>query len=125
MPYTTDYDQEADIIRVVVSGELDLPLLQNMAKSVAKTMQETGCKRVLNDLRNATAAQLALDIYNMPAVARDSGIQAQIRRALVVGDKTSEFYFLETMFINRGHIVKIFTNVRAAITWLTRGEDAS
>lgn len=125
MPYTTDYDQEADIIRVVVSGELDLPLLQNMAKSVAKTMQETGCKRVLNDLRNATVAQLALDIYNMPAAARDSGIQVQIRRALVVGDKASEFYFLETMFINRGHIVKIFANVRAAITWLTRGEDAS
>ena len=124
VPYTIDYDLEADIIQVTVSDELDLPLLQNMAKSVAILMHETGCKRVLNDLRNATAAQLAIEIFNMPTTASDSGIDAQSQRALVVGDKASEFYFLETMFINRGHFIKTFADMRAATEWLI-GDDVA
>lgn len=125
MPYTIDYDLDADIIMVTVSGELDLQSLQDMAKSVAKLVEETGCKRVQNDLRDATAAQLAIEIYHMPTIASDSGVEAQIQRALVVGDKASEFYFLETMFINRGHFVKMFADARAAKAWLIGGDDAS
>ena len=54
----------------------------------------------------------------MPATATKAGVARDMKRALVVGNKSKEFFFLETMFINRGHIVKMFENINDAKAWL-------
>jgi hypothetical protein len=118
MPYTLSYENASGCIVVTVTGKLDLPLLQSLASDVSEIMQKREHICILNDLRQATPAEGALDIYQMPDLVKKSGVHHSCKRAIVVGDKTSEFYFLETMFINRGHQVKMFANMDDAKNWL-------
>ena len=117
MPYTIRYEKEQDYLMVSVQGELDLRLLQNMASDVAKTLQDVGCRRILNDLREARPTR-TVEIYNMPDIAKKAGVIEGVKRALVVGEKASDFYFLETVFVNRGHQVKMFADIEEAKEWL-------
>jgi hypothetical protein len=118
MAFTVRYNEERNCITVVVEGELDLTLLQNMAAEVGKMVKQKGCSCILNDLRNARPAKRALDIYNMPESARRAGVTQGFKRALVVGDRGPDFYFLETVFINQGHQVKMFVDIEDAKEWL-------
>jgi hypothetical protein len=103
---------------VTITGNLDLPLLQSLAADASEIMQKHERICILSDLRQATPAEGTLDIYQMPDLVKKSGVHHSCKRALVVGDKTSEFYFLETMFINRGHQVKMFAKMDDAKDWL-------
>lgn len=118
MPYTINYDQATDCILVIATGELDSSLLQNIAFGVLDTIKKHECSRVLSDLRDAKLTRDTLDIYQMPDKAMEAGVSHGCKRALVVGDRSSEFRFLETMFVNRGHNVKMFTGIDDARDWL-------
>jgi hypothetical protein len=118
MPFTIEYSQEADIIMVVVDGELSLSLLQELAGEVTKTVKKVGCRRILNDLRKAKPTKSTIDIYDMPGTARKSGVGLACKRALLVVEETDDFHFLETVFINQGHQVRMFTDLGAAESWL-------
>jgi hypothetical protein len=118
MPYKVLFDEECQCIMVVVTEQLDLPLLQKMAKDVAKIVQETGVGIVLNDLRNAKPTPKIIDVYNMPQTAKKAGVSQFYKRALVVGDRSEEFHFLETVFINQGHQVRMFAEIEDAEKWL-------
>jgi hypothetical protein len=54
----------------------------------------------------------------MPKTASTSGIDTHCKRALVVSEQSSDFHFLETVFINQGHNVKMFTDIEEAMSWL-------
>lgn len=103
---------------VAVTGQLDLPLLQQIAKDVAQLIQETGVRRVLNDLRDAQPTPKTIDVYNMPQTAQKAGVSQYTKRAIVVGDKSEDFRFLETVFINQGHQVRMFAKLEDAKQWL-------
>ena len=102
---------------VAVHGELDIRLLRSMASDVAEAVKKFGCKRILNELRDAEATR-TIETYNMPDTAKKAGVTELYKRALVVGDKAPDFIFLETVFVNRGHQVKMFTNIDDARDWL-------
>ena len=118
MPYTVNYEVEACCITVAVHGELDLPLLRSIASDIAKIGKAEGCIHILNDLREANLTKGTIDVYNMPDIAKKFGIGQKCKRALVVGDKASDFYFLETVFLNRGYQVKMFADIDDARAWL-------
>jgi hypothetical protein len=118
MPFTVSYSKQKDYIVIVVEGELDLTLLQNMAAEVSKIIKRKGCNRILNDLRNAKPAKRIIDIYNMPKTAKRAGVTQDCKRALVVGNRGSDFQFLETVFVNQGHQVRKFEDIEAAEEWL-------
>ena len=118
MPFTIDYDQEADIIMVAVEGELSLSLLQELAGEVSKIGKMEGCTHILNDLRKAKPTTSTIDIYDMPAMARKAGVTMACKRALLVIEETGDFHFLETVFMNQGHQVRMFTDLDAAKAWL-------
>ena len=120
MPFTAHFDEEKTCIMVAVTGELNLPLLQEMASSISKMITKHGCKRILNDLREAFPAEGAFEIYKMPVRAVSAGINLNCKRGLIVGNKTAEFQFLETVFLNQGHQVKMFTTAEEALEWLLR-----
>lgn len=107
---------------VTVDGELNLPLLKDIAFDVSKIINETDCKFILNDLRKATPAKETLDIYNMPETAKKAGISPTIKRALIVGDRNKDFYFLETVFVNQGNFVKMFATMDDAEAWLLKAK---
>ena len=119
MTYTIRYDDESDYIMVVVDGILDLSLLESMASDVAAALAKHGCKRILNDLRGARLKGV-IDIIQMPSAAKKSGIEFHSKRALVVGQDSPGFDFLETVFVNRSHRVKTFTSIDEAKRWLLK-----
>ena len=118
MPYQVDLDEVNKFLMVTVTEQLDLPLFQQMATEVATVCQETGVSRVLNDLRRAEPPKRAFDAYNMPRTAQKAGVSQFCKRAIVVGNRDADFYFLETVFINQGHQVRMFTEIEDAKKWL-------
>ena len=118
MPYTVQYTKECECILVVITDELDLSLLQSMAAEVAKLVKETGSRCILNDVRRAQPTAKTIDIYNMPQAAKKAGVEQAFKRALVVGTRAKEFSFLETVFVNQGHIVRMIKTIEEAKKWL-------
>ncbi len=119
MPFSVTYDKETDCIFVTVEGNLNLSLLDRMAAEVSRYIDEYGCRRILNDLRHAKLVEPTIDIYSMPNHALKAGVTRSAQRALVVNGTFSEFRFLETVFINRGNIVRLFNNIDDARRWLS------
>ncbi len=118
MPYSVLYNKKTNCINVEVVGMLDLPLLKLLAGDVAKISKEQNCEKVLNDLRKAKASPNMTEIFYMPQTAQSSGITRVCKRALVVKNISHEFDFMETVFKNQGHIVKLFTDIKQAEVWL-------
>jgi hypothetical protein len=122
MPYSIKYTKETNCIYISIEGTLDLSLFDRMATEVAHYVNEYGCRRILNDLCQATPIGSTFDIYSMPKHALEAGVSRNVRRALLVSGPFSKFRFLETVFINQGNIVKLFNDIDNAKRWLF-GED--
>jgi hypothetical protein len=120
MAFSVEYDETTEIILVRISGHFDLRVLKNLAVQVGKATQKYGCCRILNDLRQAEITKDAFNIYNMPKTAQKSGVEFRCKRALVVMPGVTDFNFLETVFVNQGHIVKLFTDIDTATAWLSK-----
>jgi hypothetical protein len=118
MPYKVYYEEEGDYLSVTVEGDFALSTLKDLAADVAKSIAQYGCNRILNDMRRAKLTTGTIEIYNMPKTASASGMNSYCKRALVVREKSSDFHFLETVFLNQGHNVKMFTDIEEAMSWL-------
>ena len=118
MPHTIKYDEKLDCIFLTVHGMLDLALLREMAAEVAGLVIQKRCRLVLNDMRQATLSKGIWEVYKMPQAANAQGIEQATKRALVVPENAPEFNFLETVFVNKGHVVKLFTDPDSAKKWL-------
>jgi hypothetical protein len=118
MPFTVEYDEERQFVVAVCSGKLDLSIVQTVASEVSRIAARTGCRLILNDLRSAQLTRDAFDVYRIPRVLQEVGIAPTVKRALVVGDRQEEFRFLETVFLNYGNEVRLFTDTPDAEAWL-------
>jgi hypothetical protein len=123
MSYKIDYVKEQDYIVVTIEGSFALSTLKELAENIAQFSEQYGCNRILNDMRQAELVKGTTDIYNMPKTAKRAGVDTQFRRALVVKELSSEFYFLETVFINQGHNVRMFMDIDEALHWLLDKEN--
>ena len=122
MPYEIVYEDEKKYIRVKTTGELTLAVLSTIIKKVAVLAKEKQCQFIVNDLTEAKLTNKLFDIYHLPTIARNSGIIAVYKRALVVGNRAKDFAFLETVFLNQGHLVKVFATLPEAEEWLIARE---
>ena len=107
----------ASVARTEVHQSVRLAV-EAMAREVAALAKQQGCTRLLNDLREATIPSSASAIYSMPRITDEAGVPPGLRRALVVSAATRDFLFLETVSLNRGHNIRIFTDPEAARAWL-------
>lgn len=123
MSYSLAFDPESKCILVSVSGELNLQTLKNIASEVSVFLDKHSCICILNDLRKATMAKPS-STYSMPEVAVKAGVNRAVRRALVTKN-LNDFHFLETVFINRGNVVKLFDNINEARAWLMEGKSST
>ena len=118
MTYSIDYCDDKECIKVAIRGELTLDLLQKIARDVATLANTNHCYRIINDLREAMLTAKAFEVLSMPQSAQQSGVKQTFQRALIVGDRKETFKFLETVFINQGHIVKMFSTCEEGLAWL-------
>lgn len=108
MGYELSYDAEKKIIRGRVLGELNPSLVKNMAVDLEKLGRKHKCPRLLNDLREAVISKSLLDIYSMPRVVEEAGMQKSFRRAIDVNPPVNDYRFLETVSVNEGQEVRVF-----------------
>lgn len=118
MNFSLHYDAEMNIIRGRVWGALDLEGVRSMAGAVATLSRQTGCRKLLNDLRDATISASTMEIYMLPRVVDREGLVSGIKRALLVRELVEEFRFLETVFINHGQQVRLFQDADDGVRWL-------
>ncbi|MCE9613120.1 MAG: hypothetical protein K8T26_02520 [Lentisphaerae bacterium] len=118
MNYRISYDHERDLIYGSVEGDLDPALVKAMAAEFASIVASTGCRKLLNDLRNARITHSPLDIHSMPRIIDTQGVSLVCRRALLISEPSEDFEFLETVSLNFGQQVRLFYNLEAALEWL-------
>ncbi len=117
MSYSLKFDTDLNCITVIFTGELSLSTLPDLAKDVAVYLNKYECRCILNDLSNATVTSSTTSVYKMPEAAAEAGVGQGIKRALLVSN-LGDFRFLETVFVNRGNTVKLFTDIDKARSWL-------
>ncbi len=118
MPYAVSYHPDLECILVQVAGLFDSAILQSLASQVASLSKAHQCPRIKNDLRHAQLTPGVLDVFTMPAASEGSGISLQARRALWLDTLTPQLEFMETVFMNHRHRVRLFTDREAALAWL-------
>lgn len=123
MGYELSYDAEKKIIRGRVLGELNPSLVKNMAVDLEKLGRKHKCPRLLNDLREAVISKSLLDIYSMPRVVEQAGMQKSFRRAIVVNPPVNDYRFLEIVSVNEGQEVRVFSDPEEALRWLVAEND--
>ncbi len=111
------FDRDLNCINVVFTGEFNFSALSDLAEEVAQYLKKHEGACVLNDLRNATVISSPLSVYQMPQAAVEAGVKQGIKRALLVNDP-GKFRFLETVFLNSGNTVQLFTDIDEARSWL-------
>jgi len=118
MSFAVKYDKDTDCILVTVKGNFNLSILPLLAAEVKQLIHDNSCIHILSDFRHAHLTDSLANTYKMPDVALNSGICRNIKRALVVKEIEQNFRFLETVFVNRGNVVKLFDNLNEARNWL-------
>lgn len=118
MSFAVKYDKNTDCILVTVNGNFDLSILPLLATEVKQLIHDSSCIHILTDFRHAELTDSPTNTYKMPDSALNSGICRSIKRALVVKKIEQNFRFLETVFVNRGNVVKLFDNMDEAGEWL-------
>ncbi|MEA3266323.1 MAG: hypothetical protein U9P42_05200 [Candidatus Fermentibacteria bacterium] len=118
MSFAVKYDKENDCILVTVNGNFSLSILPLLAAEVKQFIDREDCIHILTDFRDAHLTDSPTNTFKMPDSALNSGIPRNIKRALVVKEMEQNFDFLETVFLNRGNIVKLFKDMNEAREWL-------
>ncbi len=119
MEYNVDYDQENDYLIASDEGVLNFETMKKYVREIVNKAQECNCKRLLNDLRKARIGKDTMTIFSTPEAMEIEGIDQSWQRAVVVDEQNKgDFRFYETVAVNRGHWIKLFTEFDDAITWL-------
>lgn len=118
MTHKLVYDAQSGCIELTVTGLFNMERLKQLAPQVARLSEESGCKRILNDMSGATIEVSLSDVYSSPQEMDNSGISRATRRALVIPPHFDEAEFLETVTRNRGHNLKVFSDRHSALEWL-------
>ncbi len=118
MSYELQYDSKIDCVILRIQDIVTLEVIRMIAPEVARMCEETGCRRLLNDMSTATINISFLDLYKSPKTMDESGVSRKTKRALVVPPAFDEPDFLENLTRNRGHDLKIFKDIKEAKQWL-------
>ncbi len=118
MSYSLSYDRDTDCIVMVFENTVDIGVIKEAAPRVARLCEETGCRRILNDMRVAVIDVSIAQIPESPRIMDESHLSRMTKRALVLPKNFSEAHFLETMTRNRGHNLRVFFDMGKARAWL-------
>jgi len=97
MNYTLKYNKERDLILGSIKGEFDSSLVKAMVADLEIIIQEQGCRKFLNDLRQAKITSSILEIYTMPKKIAEFKEAKNCKRAILVSGSQDDYKFLETV----------------------------
>ena len=123
MEYTIEHEKPHGVCVVRVSGEHRRPedsiVLQEVARNIRS---ESGCKRFLYDMRHANITGSTMDTFFTGTSPAEKQFERDFRIALVYSGSMTDHNFMETVVVNRGYILRVFSDLEDATSWLS--EDA-
>lgn len=122
MPWKIDYTQNDGVVTVTTSGPMDVASIEQMVVDMLGAGRGFGATRYLLDHRQMTPEMSVLHIYDLPGIVNRAGLTPDIRLAMVydaAATRKGDFEFYETRAYNLGFEHRLFTEVQAALDWLT------
>ena len=119
MPFALQLDEDRKFVRVVAEGDITAEVSRSLAREAGRLGSEHGVRLFLFDLRAATISVDECDTYDMAASPEDDGLTRIDKRAVVYAPGERDPEFFENVSVNRGYRVRCFTDIDAAVQWLT------
>lgn len=119
MPTNIKIIQTQDFIRAAPDGTLDLTASRNLLKDLVTQFDTAGQYPVLVDTRGAEVRLSITNIFELGvALTAEPALAREKVAILVPPEEKVDAEFFETVSINRGANLKVFTDFETAITWL-------
>jgi hypothetical protein len=113
-----EYLTDEDILYVKSKGTIDTISANHMVKAIADAAIEHKCLTHLVDHRDTTFAFKLVDYYDRPTINEKLGVSRRFKTAMVFKQLTDDTRFMEAVFINRGYLLRHFTDIEKAKSWL-------
>jgi hypothetical protein len=110
MPYEVRYDAKTDCVHSCFEGEIDKETVEAYAVDIVKVLREHNCMRSLNDMRKAKVELSTMEIYEFPIYLEGLEYERLCKRAIIVSKDFEDFRFYETVSLNHGHLLEIFSD---------------
>lgn len=123
MPTNITIIQTQDFIRAAPDGALDLTASRDLLKDLVRKFDTAGQYHVLVDTRGAEVRLSIPNIFELGVALAAEPVLARQKVALLAPPEEQEnAEFFETVGINRGANLRVFTDFETAITWLVMNE---
>ncbi len=121
MAWHVEYLAQEQVIAVELSGMIGMADLWGVGPRCLAVAQERTTHAILADVREATLTAQTTELYRLSDSASEHGFTRHYRVALVISDDPDQkesFTFFETVFVNRGFQIRLFSERDAALEWL-------
>ena len=118
MRYTFDYDAKSSIIKACATGTMDDDAFTEVANMFWSKLKEHNCDKALIDYRSFIFTKVISKIYDRPTTLFVACDENRVKMAFLIKLIDKKYNFLETVYLNRGFQVKLFTNSEDAMLWL-------
>ena len=111
------------LVRATAKGPLDLVLVIQKAVEALEEARQHSSQKFLIDDREATLALDTLQLYELPKTLERIGLSKCARVAVVytvTSPSAQDFQFFETVALNQGYEVKLFTSIDQPCAGLRR-----
>ena len=117
MTQTVAIEKRRDHILVRILGDLLTPAITDSLTKIAEIRRQHGITRILCDQREMGKPPDTMAIF-MTASAFGADPLRGVRLAILRHEMPEGDHFFETVATNRGGIVRIFDDRKAALRWL-------
>lgn len=91
MKYDIQYDTDQDCIFATFNGRVSMSVVREYIAALLPILEETDCRRLLSDSREADIHLTSSDIMQFPKLAAESPLTAQLKRAVLATPGTSGY----------------------------------
>jgi len=125
MPYSISLAENDTILVVKISSPSDTCTAFDYANEIHDYMVKMGIKKLLVDCTECELVSTITGIYKLAYddLNKLSDFQYKARTALLVSSDDHSRDFMETVFINTGHILRLFRNREQAMEYLKGSPD--
>ncbi len=123
MPYELKIEKKDDVLWGTVTGTRSLETVLAIAKDILAACAEKRVTKVLLDVRSLEGRLKTIEAHEIPdrhfPKMRDPNV---ITRAALIDLKEFEhsYGFFETVAVNRGFMLRIFSDPDEAVAWLKK-----
>ena len=121
MSLTVSYDPVIKVIISVLQGTVDPEELRQETIQATALAKKHDCKLFLSDFSQATINFSMVDVFNLPGLQADAGLDRSIRVAVIAPTfeiRKELAHFYELVSTNRGWVAKVSQDRQEAIDWL-------